>query len=32
MNQGLDMIDKNSWLLFLGSDDILKDIYTTRKT
>ena len=28
MNQGTETIDKNSWLLFLGSDDMLIDILT----
>ena len=31
MNQGLDMIDKNSWILFLGSDDKLKDNFVLEK-
>ena len=31
MNQGLEIIDKNSWILFLGSDDILKDNFILEK-
>ena len=31
MNQGLDLIDKNCWFLFLGSDDMLKDKFTLER-
>ena len=31
MNQGIEIIDKNSWFLFLGSDDKLRDNYTLEK-
>ena len=31
MNQGIEIIDKNSWLLFLGSDDKLIDKYILEK-
>ena len=31
MNQGLEIIDKNSWILFLGSDDKLKDSFVLEK-
>ena len=31
MNQGLEIIDKNSWILFLGSDDTLKDSFVLEK-
>ena len=27
MNQGIDMVDKNSWIIFLGSDDEFLDKY-----
>ncbi len=31
MNQGLEIIDKNSWFLFLGSDDKFRDNNTLEK-
>ena len=31
MNQGTEIIDKNSWILFLGSDDMLIDNTTLEK-
>ncbi len=31
MNQGLEIIDKNSWILFLGADDTLKDSFVLEK-
>ncbi len=31
MNQGLEIVDKNSWFLFLGSDDKLRDKFTLEK-
>ena len=31
MNQGIELIDKNNWLLFLGSDDRLLDKYILEK-
>ncbi len=31
MNQGLEIIDNNSWVLFLGSDDKLKDSFVLEK-
>ena len=31
MNQGIEVIDRNSWFLFLGSDDTLRDIFTLEK-
>lgn len=31
MNQGIEMIDKNSWFLFLGSDDHLIDPFILEK-
>ena len=31
MNQGIEIIDKNSWFLFLGSDDKLKDNFVLEK-
>ena len=31
MNQGLEIVDKNSWVLFLGSDDKLRDKFTLEK-
>lgn len=31
MNQGLEIIDKKSWVLFLGSDDKLRDNFTLEK-
>ncbi len=31
MNQGIEIIDKNSWFLFLGSDDRLRDDFTLEK-
>lgn len=31
MNQGLEIIEKNSWLLFLGSDDTLSESCTLEK-
>lgn len=31
MNQGLEIVDKNSWILFLGSDDTLKDSFVLEK-
>ena len=31
MNQGIEIIDKNSWFLFLGSDDKLRDDFTLEK-
>lgn len=31
MNQGLDIVDKNTWIIFLGSDDEFLDNYVLEK-